>query len=135
MVQVNIVYEGNLRCRAEHEPSGAIITTDAPKDNQGMGASFSPTDLVATALGACMLTIAGIAAKTMQIDMTGTKVIVNKEMTPPPRRIAKLAVVIDVPVKLDEAQKQKFMNAALTCPVHKSLHPDVAVPVEFRWAD
>ena len=134
MVQVNIIYQGNLRTEAEHAPSGTKINTDAPKDNQGLGESFSPTDLVATALGSCMLTIMGIAARTLQIDITGTKVTVNKEMSPPPRRIAKLAVIIEVPVKLNDEQKQKMENAALTCPVHKSLHPDVAMPIEFRWA-
>ena len=134
MVEVNIIYQGNLRCAATHGPSGTVITTDAPKDNHGLGEGFSPTDLVATALGACMLTIMGIAARNLKLALEGTEVTVQKEMTPPPRRIAKLAVKIKVPLQLDDAHKQKLQEAALTCPVHKSLHPDVAMPVEFIWA-
>lgn len=134
MVEINIVYQGELHCKATHQPSGAIIETDAPRDNMGKGESFSPTDLVATALGACMLTIMGIAANALKIDLNGTKVSVNKEMVAKPeRRIGKLAVTIAVPVSVSEEHKQKLINAALTCPVHKSLHPDVAMPIEFVW--
>jgi putative redox protein len=135
MVEIQIVYEGDLRCKAVHGPSKTALHTDAPVDNLGKGESFSPTDLVATALGTCMLTIMGIAAQKMNVDLRGTKVSVTKEMTAsPPRRIARLAVTFDVPVKLSEEQKQKLHNAAMTCPVHKSMHPDVQMPVEFRWA-
>jgi putative redox protein len=135
MVEIQITYEGDLRCQATHGPSGSTILTDAPVDNMGKGQSFSPTDLVATALGTCMLTIMGIAAQKMNVDLRGTTVSVTKEMSAaPPRRIARLAVTFHVPVKLTDEQKQKLHNAALTCPVHKSLHPDVAAPVEFRWA-
>ncbi len=135
MVEINIVYRGELRCAATHGPSGTVLATDAPKDNQGKGESFSPTDLVATALGTCMLTIMGIAARNMKIDLLGTKVTVHKEMVAKPtRRIGKLAVIIDVPLVLDEASKQKLIDAAMTCPVHESLHPDVQMPIDFRWA-
>ena len=135
MVQINIVYQGELRCEAVHEQSGTVLVTDAPKDNQGKGESFSPTDLVATALGSCILTVMGIAARTMQINLQGTKVSVSKEMVVKPvRRIGKLAVVVDVPLKLDEAQQQKLIDIAHTCPVHQSLHPDVQMPIEFHWA-
>jgi putative redox protein len=135
MVEIQITYEGDLRCKAVHGPSGTSLLTDAPVDNMGRGQAFSPTDLVATALGTCMLTIMGIAAQKMNVDLRGTKVSVTKEMSAaPPRRIARLAVTFDVPVKLTEEQKQKLHNAAMTCPVHKSLHPDVQTPVEFRWA-
>ena len=134
MVEINIVYQGELRCAATHQPSGTQIFTDAPKDNHGKGESFSPTDLVATALGACMLTIMGIAAKNMNIDLTGTKVKVVKEMVAQPtRRIGKLTVVIDVPLKLNDEQKEKLMTAAKSCPVCHSLHPDVQKPLEFKW--
>jgi putative redox protein len=133
MVEINIVYQGELRCTAEH-PSGAVITTDAPKDNHGKGESFSPTDLVATALGSCMLTIMGIAAGKMQIDITGTKVTVTKEMIAVPiRRIGKLITSITIPLALNEEQKQKLKDAALTCPVHQSLHPDIELPIAFIW--
>ncbi len=135
MVEIDIVYKGELRCLATHQPSGTVLTTDAPKDNHGKGESFSPTDLVATALGTCILTIMGIAAQAMQIDLSGTKVVVRKEMVAKPiRRIGTLAVTIDVPLSLGEAQRQKLINAAMTCPVHKSMHPDVQMPIDFRWA-
>jgi len=136
MVEIDIAYQGELRCKAVHEPSGAVLLTDAPKDNHGKGEGFSPTDLVATALGTCMLTIMGIAANTLQIDLGGAKVTVRKEMaTKPVRRIGTLAVTIDIPARLSEEQKQKLTRAAMACPVHQSLHPEVRMPVEFRWAD
>ena len=135
MVTIQIQYQGDLRCEAVHEPSGTRLNTDAPKDNMGKGESFSPTDLVAAALGACMLTLMGIAARSLKVDLKGTRVTVQKEMVASPlRRIGGLAVKIAVPVKLTEEQKQKLEQAALTCPVHKSLHPDVQMPVEFVWA-
>jgi len=133
MVNIQVEYQGDLHCKATHGPSGAELSTDAPKDNQGRGESFSPTDLVATALGTCMLTIMGIAARTLNIDMTGATAIVEKEMTPPPRRIQRLAVKIHVPHSPSPADKEKLERAAHTCPVHKSLHPDVQIPIEFRW--
>src|SRR5271168_3994296 len=115
MVEIAIVYKGELRCVATHQPSNTALMTDAPKDNHGKGESFSPTDLVATALGSCMLTIMGIAAKTLNIDLRGTKVAVNKEMVANPvRRIGKLAVVIDVPLVLTDDQKQRLVNAAMS---------------------
>lgn len=135
MVEIDIVYNGELRCLATHQPSGTVLATDAPKDNHGKGESFSPTDLVATALGTCILTMMGIAAQSMQIDLSGTKVVVRKEMVAKPiRRIGTLAVTIDVPLSLGEAQRQKLIHVAMTCPVHKSMHPDVQLPIEFRWA-
>jgi putative redox protein len=134
MVEIQIAYQGNLRCSARHVDSGKIIITDAPKDNMGNGESFSPTDLVATALGTCMLTIMGIAAQRMEIDLVAATVVVTKEMSAtPPRRISRLAVTLNVPLKLSEEQKQKLQNAAMTCPVHKSLHPDVQTPIAFNW--
>lgn len=135
MVQVNIAYQGELRCEAVHQPSGTVIQTDAPKDNHGKGESFSPTDLLATALGACMMTLMGIAARNLQLDLSGSTVVVNKEMVAQPtRRVGALHVVITVPVPASEEQKQKLMAAAMTCPVHQSLHPDIKIPVDFRWA-
>lgn len=134
MVTIDITYQGDLRCEAIHQQSGTRINTDAPKDNMGKGESFSPTDLVATALGTCMLTVMGIAARSMNVDLKGTKVTVQKEMVATPlRRIGKLTVKIAVPGKFTPEQKQKLEHAAHTCPVHKSLHPDVQIPVEFAW--
>ena len=135
MVAIHIAYQGALHCRAVHEPSGAVLETDAPKDNKGKGESFSPTDLVATALGSCMLTLMGISAQHLAIDMTGTTVTVHKEMVAAPvRRIGKLSVLIDVPVSVSDEHKVKLEHAAMTCPVHQSLHPDIQLPIEFKWA-
>ena len=131
---MELTYEGNLRCQAVHEPSGAKLLTDAPKDNQGEGQSFSPTDLVATGLGSCILTIMGIVARRHQIDLAGTKVTVSKEMAQQPvRRIARLVVEITVPARLSEDDKTRLCNAADTCPVKQSLHPDIEVPISWNW--
>jgi putative redox protein len=135
MVAIQLEYQGDLHCKAIHGPSGTELTTDAPKDNQGRGESFSPTDLVATSLGTCMLSVMGIMARTLDLDITGTTATVEKEMTTtPPRRIASLAVKIHVPHSLSPENKEKLERAAHTCPVHKSLHPDVQTPIEFTWA-
>ena len=134
MVEIEIAYEGRLRCRAVHGPSGAVLATDAPKDNMGQGESFSPTDLVATALGTCMLTIMGIVAQRHGIDLEGTTVTVGKEMVATPtRRIGRLTVDIRVPRAVSPEQQLLLENAAHTCPVHKSLHPDIETPVTFHW--
>jgi putative redox protein len=134
MVAIQIEYQGELHCKAVHGPSETELNTDAPKDNQGRGESFSPTDLVATALGTCMLTIMGIMARTLNIDIAGTTATVEKEMTDaPPRMIKRLAVKIHVPHALSPDDQQKLERAAYTCPVHKSLHPDVQTPIEFTW--
>src|SRR5271169_1803564 len=98
MVNIQIEYQGDLHCKATHGPSGAELSTDAPRDNQGRGESFSPTDLVATALGTCMITVMGIAARKLNIDVSGVTATVEKEMTAaPPRRIERLTVRIHVP--------------------------------------
>ena len=134
MVTIRTVYEGGLRCRATHGPSGTMVVTDAPVDNHGRGESFSPTDLVATALGACMMTIMGIVAERHAIDLSGMTVETRKEMTAsPPRRIAALPTTITIPLPPDHPHRQLLEQAAHTCPVAKSIHPDVAVPVVFVW--
>jgi uncharacterized OsmC-like protein len=134
MVEISIQYLGDLRCEARHEPSGTVITTDAPVDNEGRGESFSPTDLAATSLGACMLTIMGIAARRHGIDLGQTTVKVLKEMTPqPPRRIAKLTVVFTIPLSAEHPQRTLLENAARSCPVHLSLHPEVVQDMRFDW--
>lgn len=134
MVQIQATYEGGLRCRATHGPSGAELLTDAPVDNRGKGQSFSPTDLVATALGVCMVTVMGIKAEDHGWDLTGATVTVEKKMIADPvRRIGKLVVVIRVPGEFDEKARTILERAAHTCPVHKSLHPDVEIPVRFEW--
>lgn len=133
MVAIQMEYQGDLHCRAVHGPSGTELNSDAPKDNQGRGESFSPTDLVATALGTCMLTTMGILARTLGIDMTGATATVEKEMTPPPRRIGRLTVRIKMPRVLSPEDQLKLERAAHTCPVQKSIHPDLETPITFTW--
>jgi putative redox protein len=134
MVEMEMVYEGQLHCQAKHGPSGAVMSTDAPRDNMGRGEAFSPTDLVATALGTCILTTMGIVAQRNNIDMAGATARVTKEMVSQPvRRIGKLSVTIRMPRKLSEDDQRRLENAAHICPVKKSLHQDVEVPIEFVW--
>ncbi len=134
MVMVDIVYEGELHCRATHGPSGDVMNTDAPVDNKGKGEAFSPTDLVGTALGTCILTIMGIAAERHGLDMRGARASVEKTMVAHPvRRIGELRVAIHVPGKLDEASRKLLERAGLGCPVRASLASSVEVSVEFRW--
>ena len=128
------IYEGGLRCRATHGPSGTTLVTDAPVDNHGKGESFSPTDLVATALGACMMTIMGIVAERHGLDLAGMTAETEKVMsTQPPRRIASLRTRLAIPLPADHPQRQALEQAAHTCPVHKSLHPDIDAAIEFLW--
>jgi putative redox protein len=134
MVGISIKYLGDLRCEARHEPSGTVIMTDAPVDNEGRGESFSPTDLAATSLGTCMLTIMGIAARKQGVDLGETTVKVVKEMTAqPPRRIARLTVVFTIPLPASHEKRAMLENAARNCPVHMSLHPDVVQDMQFDW--
>jgi len=134
MVAIQLEYQGDLHCKAVHGPSGTVLNTDAPKDNQGRGESFSPTDLVATALGTCILTIMGIMARTLNFDIAGSTATVEKEMTStPPRMIKSLNVKIHVPHSISPENKHKLERAAHTCPVHNSLHPDIQAPIEFTW--
>jgi putative redox protein len=131
----SIIYRGELRTEATHLQSGTVIETDAPLDNQGKGERFSPTDLVATALGSCMMSIMGIKARDMAIDLTGVKIDIQKNMLPDPRRIGGVEVNFYFPesLQLDEKQKTILQNAALTCPVAKSVHPDMLQNVTFHW--
>jgi uncharacterized OsmC-like protein len=132
-----IIYEGNLRTVAKHLQSETMIETDAPVDNQGKGERFSPTDLVATALGNCMLTIMGIKARDMNVSLEGTKVDITKIMASAPRRIGEIKVVINFPesLQVDEKQRTVLERAAMTCPVFESLHPDLKKDVEFKWRE
>jgi len=135
-VEINITYEGGLHCAAIHGPSKQTLTTDAPVDNGGKGAAFSPTDLVATALGACMVTIMGLVAQRHNWDLTGTQVQVIKEMTADPvRRIGALKVTVKLPPGggLLPADRAKLEQAAWACPVKQSLHPDVRVEIQFIY--
>lgn len=136
MVKIHTVYEGSLHCRLTHGPSGKILETDAPKDNMGKGESFSPTDLVASALGSCMLTTMAIVADKHQVNLEGTEVEVIKEMiADPARRIAKLTVSFKMVRGIPAEHRPRLERAAQNCPVTKSLHPDVETPVLFHYED
>jgi len=136
MVKINLIYEGDLRCRLTHGPSGEQIVTDAPVDNMGKGEFFSPTDLVASALGSCMLTVMGIYAQRHNIELKGTQTEVIKEMVATPvRRIGKIEVTFKMAAGIDPAQRPMLERAAHACPVHKSIHPDVEIPVRFIYPD
>ena len=133
MTKIDVTYEGDLHCRLKHGPSGQEIATDAPKDNMGKGEAFSPTDLAAAALGSCMLTIMGIFAKRHDIKLEGTKAEVTKEMSSDPRRIKKISLVFKMAAGIPVDQRQALQHAGLTCPVRKSLHPDVEIPIQFQY--
>ena len=136
MVTITGEYLGDLHCRAVHQPSGAVLETDAPKDNQGRGEAFSPTDLCATSLMTCMATIMGILARNLGYDLSGLKMEVRKHMTAAaPRRIEKLIVIYRFPLPADADTQLKLRRAAETCPVHRSLHPDVQIHVEYIWPE
>jgi len=136
MVDIHITYEGGLRCEGVHGPSGQRLKTDAPVDNCGRGEFFSPTDLVATAFGACMATIMGIVADQEKIDLSGMAIHVTKEMVATPtRRIARLNTRVNVPCNLTNLQRKMLESAARACPVRASLNPDVETPVEFVYPE
>lgn len=134
MVKIAMKYEGDLRVNARHQPSGTQLHTDAPVDNQGRGESFSPTDLLATGLGSCMATIMGIVGRRESIPLEGMEIEVEKVMsTEGPRRVAALNVNISAPTRPQPEQIQALENAAHTCPVAQSIHPDIKVTTRFRW--
>jgi uncharacterized OsmC-like protein len=133
MVNISIEYTGGLHCKAIHEPSKSKIATDAPADNQGKGESFSPTDLVATALGTCIATTMGIVAERNQIELRGMTVRVSKEMADAPRRIARLTTEVHVPLPNDHPQRELLEKTALGCPVHRSLPAEMERPTTFFW--
>jgi len=134
MVNVSITYNGDLHCDATHGPSGSTIATDAPTDNKGKGESFSPTDLVATALGTCMTTTMGIKAQELGIDLRGMTVSVQKEMSKDaPRRIVGLPSEVHIPLLPDSPHREVLEQTALNCPVHKSLPPEIHRPTKFFW--
>ncbi|MCC6215576.1 MAG: OsmC family protein [Polyangiaceae bacterium] len=136
MVEITSVYDGDLHCTATHGPSGVCLATDAPLDNQGRGASFSPTDLVATALVTCMLTTMALRARRESLaELPGVRSRVEKHMTTePPRRIARLPVELELPgVTYGPEARAALEHAAHTCPVRLSLEPAIEVPVRFVW--
>src|ERR1043165_391833 len=135
-VQIDVAYQGELRTQATHGPSKNTLLTDAPVDNCGKGESFSPTDLVATALGTCILTTIGIVAQRDGLVLDGATAAVEKHMTTaPPRRIARLVVRLAFPAGVPAAPRAKLEKAAHSCPVALSLHPDVVQDIAFAYPD
>lgn len=131
----SVTYEGNLRTVATHLRSGTIIETDAPTDNNGKGERFSPTDLTATALASCMLTIMGMKAPALEVALEGTKVEVEKIMSADPRRISGINLTFHFPETVAAGEKERTIleRTAHTCPMIYSIHPDIKVQVIFNW--
>lgn len=136
MVRIDVEYQGGLRCRAVHAPSGAALVSDAPLDNHGKGESFSPTDTLATSLASCMLTVMGIRAKREGWAIEGSSASVEKHMTSePPRRVARLVVTVQMRAPgLEEASKSTLIEVAESCPVRLSLGENVTVTTNYSWA-
>jgi uncharacterized OsmC-like protein len=134
MVNISVRYTGDLHCAAVHEPSQSEIETDAPRDNKGKGETFSPTDLVATALASCISTTMGIVAQENGVDLTGMTVKVSKGMSKDaPRRIVALPTEVHIPLPASIPQRALLEKTGLNCPVHKSLPPEIERPTQFFW--
>lgn len=134
MATVKTIYLGDLRTENEHLQSGTKILTDAPTDNQGKGEAFSPTDLLATALGNCIMTIMGIKARDNAIDIKGTEIEVTKIMASDPRRVAEVVVEFTFPKKnYSDEEKKLIESVAGISPVPLSLHPDLKQTIKFNW--
>lgn len=130
-----ILYLGDLRTQATHIKSGSVINTDAPIDNNGKGSLFSPTDLTATSLATCMITVMGIAANASNIAFSNLKASVKKVMASEPRRISEIHVTLEIGHSWNEKEKKRMQQIALTCPVAKSLHPSIQQIVKFNYVD
>jgi len=128
-----VTYLGDLRTFSIHLQSGSEIISDAPIDNNGKGEAFSPTDTVANGLASCMMTVMGIKAKDLNVDLTGSTASVTKHMQAEPRKISKIEVVFEMAIAVDEKTKTILERTANTCPVHLSLHPDIEKVITFNW--
>ena len=136
MEHITIAHSGNLRTAAQHERSGVKLSTDAPVDNNGLGQSFSPTDLLATALGSCMLTLMGIKAGKAGFELGAVRTDVWKEMASKPRRVARVRVEFHLEDRLYSSEEKALLwEAATTCPVSQSVHPDLQQEVRFHYRD
>lgn len=133
MVKCTIKYDGGLRCELQHGPSLATVSTDAPVDNRGKGESFSPTDLMCSAMAACMETIMGIYAEDNGLNLEGTLITVGKVMSANPRRIARIETEISVPLPEDNPHKAALLDCVMGSPAMRSLHPDIEVPITWNW--
>ena len=128
-----VIYLGDLRTQCVHLRSGNTFIIDAPTDNNGKGEAFSPTDTVATALASCMLTVMGIKAADMAVELLNSSAEVTKFMEASPRRISKIEVLLKLPKKVSDKEKAILENTARTCPVLQSLHPDIIKEIDFQW--
>ena len=128
-----VTYNGSLRTTCLHLRSGNEFITDAPVDNNGKGEAFSPTDTVATGLASCMMTMMGIKARDLEVDLEGSTAEVTKHMAADPRRISKIEVKLELPEAVSEKHRKILINTANTCPVHYSLHPGIEKEIEFHW--
>ena len=135
MTTAKVTYQGDLRTQSIHLQSNNQIITDAPTDNHGKGEAFSPTDLLASSLASCMLTIMGIKADSMALDISGTTAEVTKVMTTEPRRVSEVHLEIQFQQSFDARTQKVLEQAALTCPVAKSIHPDIQQVVKFHYAE
>ncbi len=132
-VKITGKYLGHKRVEMQHGPSGAMMITDAPKDNNGEGRSFSPTDLLASSLAACMLTIMGIHAEKNGLELAGTHFELEKNMSASPRRVGSVPIVFHLPGSIEAEARAALEEAGLACPVHQSLHADVQITVDFQY--
>lgn len=128
-----VTYLGDLRTSSVHLQSGTEILSDAPKDNHGKGEAFSPTDLLANALGSCMISIMAIKSKDLSLDLTGSTIEVTKIMQPEPRKIARIIIVMNMSIAVDEKNKTILERVAMNCPVLLSLNPDIEKDITFNW--
>lgn len=133
MATASIEYVGDLRTICIHLQSGTQILTDAPTDNHGKGEAFSPTDLVATALGSCMVSIMAIKSKDLEVDLKDSTVSITKIMQAEPRKISKIIVELNMSIETSDKNKTILERSAMTCPVLLSLHPDIEKEVTFNW--
>ncbi len=133
MSTAKVTYLGNLRTENEHLKSGNKFITDAPTDNNGTGEAFSPTVTVATGLANCMITVMGIKARDMQVNMDGTTAMITKIMAADPRRISRIEVILNFPAGIDNKSRKILENTGRTCPVLYSLHPEIEKIITFNW--
>tara|TARA_B100000767_G_scaffold264538_1_gene279556 strand:- start:860 stop:1258 length:399 start_codon:yes stop_codon:yes gene_type:complete len=132
MVRIDATYDGNLRCSATHGPSGAKLITDAPADNMGKGESFSPTDLLATSMLTCIMTIVAIRADSKEIDVAGMTGSVEKSMAANPRRVSKLEIIVNLPSNLNMDDRAWLITEGCNCPVCMSVSESMEVDVTFQ---
>jgi len=128
-----VTYTGELRTSCEHKRSGDTFITDAPVDNNGLGQAFSPTDTVATGLASCVLTMMGIKARGLEVNIANSTAEVTKHMASEPRRISKIEIDLKLPAEVSEKNRKILVHTANTCPVHFSLHPDIEKEITFSW--